>query len=134
MSLNIPTLQAIGPDAEIVDIEDNSPDKASGPQRENEDVEEALAEEEDEDETVELAEDEVEELAEDENEGVAEGETIGASTSHAPVERGTKASSHPPKKQRKIIPVDPDVIPNRSGKEPCPYWQCLKNDKTLRLF
>ncbi|KAI8527108.1 hypothetical protein RHMOL_Rhmol12G0050400 [Rhododendron molle] len=32
------------------------------------------------------------------------------------------------------MPVDPNVIPEKSGKEPCPYWQCFKNDIALRLF
>ncbi|KAG5552788.1 hypothetical protein RHGRI_010776 [Rhododendron griersonianum] len=44
MPLNIPPLQAIAPDTEIVDID--SPDKASGAQRENEGVEEMVADEE----------------------------------------------------------------------------------------
>ncbi|KAG5544346.1 hypothetical protein RHGRI_016932 [Rhododendron griersonianum] len=45
MPLNIPPLQAIDPDAEIVDIEDDSPDKASRPQRESEEDKPAQQEE-----------------------------------------------------------------------------------------
>lgn len=102
---------------------------ASDPQRGDVDVEEAVVEEEDEEEFEGLAEDEAKELAEGGEEGVAKGENVCASSSLAPAEKGIEATSNPLKKRRKIIPVDPDVISDKTGKEPCPYWQCFKNKK-----
>lgn len=124
MPLNIPPLQSIGPDPELIEIEDDSSGKASDTRRESGDVAETLREEEEEEEGEELAA----------NEDVAEGETIGASSSQTQAEQGAEISSNPPRKRRKIVPVDPDLIPDRFRKEPCPYWQCFQNDKALRLF
>lgn len=71
MPLNISALQATGPNAEIVNIEDDSPDRASEAQKESE-----FAEEKD---------DEAEELAAEDD--FAEGETVGASSSQVPAEQ-----------------------------------------------
>lgn len=80
--LSIPPLQAIAPDNEIVDIEDDSPENVSEILRESEDVDESVADEEE------------DEVAKDD---IAKEETIEASSSRAPVETGPDSSSQPPR-------------------------------------
>ncbi|KAI8568183.1 hypothetical protein RHMOL_Rhmol02G0177800 [Rhododendron molle] len=45
-----------------------------------------------------------------------------------------ESSSQAPRKRRRIIPLDPDVIPDRTGKDPYPYWECFQDQKGLALF
>lgn len=132
MPLVVSPLQMVDP-SEIVEIEDDSPSEASAQRRDREDT---LVEEEEEEEE-ELVEEEEEEEAEEGGENIVEGEAVGASSSVVPTEQDAEASSQPPKpkrKRRKIQHVDPDVIPDRTGKEPCPYWDCFKSEKALKLF
>lgn len=83
MPQNVLPLQAIGPNLDIVEIEDDSSPRATEAQKDSEDVVETLGDEKvgEEGDEEEKEEEEEEEVVADED--VAEGETIGASSSQA---------------------------------------------------
>lgn len=114
--LSIPPLQAIAPDNEIVDIEDDSPEKVSEILRESEDVDESVADEEE------------DEVAKDD---IAKEETIEASSSRAPVETGPDSSSQPPRNRWRIIPIDLDLIPDQGAMPQLAVLHKRKNPPTF---
>lgn len=105
-------LRSIGPDPNIISIDDDPSEAVN---------EEPIEKEGGEDDGG--ADEEAETKAIDE-------ETLAPSSSRAHEETGAEAESAAPfqkRKRRKIIPMDPDEIPDHSGKEPCPYWQSFAN-------
>lgn len=115
-ALAIP-LRSIGPDLNIINIDDDLSEKTNKELINGEDGEDDGGEDdEDEDETAEMETIEIETVNEEtpvaSSSRVYEGTWAGAESA-APLQK---------KKIKKIIPMDPDEIPDRSGKEPCPYW------------
>lgn len=88
--MNINPLQTIGPDPNIVEIEDDSADKSSKMPKESEDANEEVAGEEE-------AEDEP---ADDEE---VEEQMVATSSSRTPVERGIESSSQPPRREEESL-------------------------------
>ncbi|KAI8572479.1 hypothetical protein RHMOL_Rhmol01G0202300 [Rhododendron molle] len=112
---NVTLLRSIGPD--IINLDDEPSDKAA-----EDPDEEADAEGED--------EEVIEEEAKDE-------ETPVVSSSRAEGETGiadASSSQAPKKKKRKIVALDPDEIPVRTGRDPCPYWDCFTDQEGIDLF
>lgn len=109
-------LRSIGPESDIININDEPSDK--GGKNPNEEEEE-------------------EENAEDgADEGQSGRDTLAASSSRTEGEIGGlgESFSQVPKKKKKIVALDPDEIPDRMGKDPCPYWECFKDQEGIDLF
>lgn len=99
----------MGPDSDVINLEDDPSEKEiDNSTKEGDDEEEGAEEEESERDT-------------------AKREAPTVSSSRVEGEGGAAGpSSQKSRKKRRIIPLDLDVIPNRAGKDPCPYWNSFR--------
>lgn len=113
-------LRSIGPEKTVIDVDDDSSDNEGN-----------SPDEEDEDNDPEGGE-----YAEEQGgDGETEEDATVSSSRHVGDTGEGEASLQPKKRPRKkITPLDPDLIPNRMGKEPCPYWECFSSPAKYDLF
>lgn len=103
-------LRSKGPEMDVINIDDESSDMEAARSNDDEEEEEGDDAEREEEEPV-------------------------ASTSQVEGASEVDESSKPKAKpKRKIIQLDPDIIPDRTGKEPCPYWDCFVDQRAVDVF